>query len=128
MSDGAKLFIALGLGWVGLAAGLILSGAAPLRLLGEPVAVLLAMVWTAPGALIYLFTQQWLGTHWWRLFLAALGTALVVSFGYKWLQWPGAPPQVIVNLLRYSIAAALGAATGFWSGLRLTRFEPLSRA
>ena len=127
MTDGARLFVALGLAWAGLAAGLVASGAATLRIFTEPVPILLMMIWTAPGAAVYLFTQQWLKTSWWRLFLAALATALILGLGHKWLQWPDAPPRVFHAIVRYSVAGALGAATGFWAGLKLTRFEPLTR-
>ena len=114
----ARLALAWALGVVGLLAGLYLSGAVPRRILRDPVPLALIAAWSVPPALTYLLLRRWLGDRWWRLAAAAtVGVALLGALSGK-IWWSGDPAH-LVTAARYTLGAALGAATGFWAGLRL---------
>ncbi|MEN3972636.1 hypothetical protein WJS89_08130 [Sphingomicrobium sp. XHP0235] len=123
MSDGTKLMLAALLGWAGCLAGLVISDAIQLRhvLMAPSIALLVAALL---ATLFYLLLSRWIGTSWVRLFLPLFVAMIALGLLSGKILWKGAPPGAWETLLVYSFGAAFGAATGFWAGLILTRFEP----
>ena len=72
-----RLLIAQVGGWIGLGAGLLASGAVPPRFFGQWFPIMLVMIWTWPGMIVYAAFQRWLKESWPRLFGAALLVALL---------------------------------------------------
>ena len=123
MSDGAKLMVAALLAWAGCLAGLVATDAIqPRHVLMAPSVALLVL--SLPAAFAYMLLSRWIGTSWLRIFAPLFLLTVLMAVSTEKVIWHGAPPTTWWTALRWCLGASIGAATGFWAGLRLARFQP----